>query len=458
MRRLLRWLTGMMAVFLLAGLLLPVFATETPEPTPEPEPVPSEPAPASEPAPEPVPSDAPAPEPTAPPAPVPEPTQEEEPPPPEPIRLDPFDPGPERPPCPEGDIERFEDGLHYDIPEDWTAQDVIDWFIGHYDLDADCFAVSFYCPATGERADWNQDAYFLAGSTYKLPLNMYYYEQEAAGVYSPSTVIGETTLAQAHMESLLWSMNDISHEMLYNLGPFYVYKQLMAEHYGGIPDDEIPIGFWSNNYYSTRFMINVLTCLYDRLDEFPELAEYLLQAMPGYYLQKYNGAVPVLHKYGTVDMNFHDVGILFTEEPCLVAIYTHNYARSVFGEELVARLGKALLDYQTQRTELNRLAAEQAASAEPVTETPDEETEAAVPVTEAPTDAPVHGAEAGTESTAPAQTESAAPARTDLASADPEPPADRSAGPAAYLPILLIPVGMAAAAVGIIALLRRKKT
>ena len=416
-RRLLKWISLLTAVCLLAGLMLPVFAAEgenpppdtapapdpdpepVPTPAPDPEPVPTpdpipqpepDPVPGPEPTPEPqpAPDPEPAPEPSAAPAPVPSPdpvptpTEPEKPPAPEPIRLDPYDPGPELPPEVEGEIEIREDGLHYEIPEDWTAQDLIAWFIHHYDLDADSFAVSFYCPATGERAAWNEDAYFLAASTYKLPLNMYYYEQEAAGVYSSSTIVGETTLSQAHMQSLLWSVNEVSEAMIYYLGSFYTYKKLMTERYGGIPDDEYPMAFWGNNYYSTAFMVSTLTYLYEHLEDFPELVDYLKQAMSGYFLQKYSGDIPVAHKYGMVDTNLHDVGILFTEEPCLVAIYTHDYLRNVYGEELIARLGKAFIDYQTQRTELNRLAAEEAAATEAETE-PAPETETP-PVSDGP--------------------------------------------------------------------------
>ena len=424
MRGPLRWLSLSLAACLLAGLMLPAFASETPEPTPEP---------VVEPAPEPT--EPPAPEPTEPPA-------------PEPIRLDPFDPGPEQPTPPAGDIERTEGELHYEIPADWTAQDVIDWFIVQYDLDADCFAASFYCPATGERADWNQDAYFIAASTYKLPLNMYYYEQEAAGVYSPDTIVGGMTLSQAHMSSLLWSMNEISLEMVYYLGPFYVYKHLVTERYGTLPEEEYPLAYWGNNYYSTRFMVDVLTYLYERQEEFPELVGYLKEAMPGYFLKKYNGDTPVLHKYGTIDWNYHDVGILYTEEPCLLAVYTHNYQRNVYGAELIARLGRAMIDYQTMRTEQNR-------RTPPETEAP--ETEA--PETEPPETEPP---ETAAETTALPETEvpTTAPTEQTEASAARPGPEVPDAGPAESnaLPLLLILAGIAALATGGILLLRRRKT
>ena len=423
MRRLLRWFSIWTAVCLLAGLLLPVFAAEEEAQSPAP-------------------------------VVVPEPTEEEKPPAPEPIRLDPFDPGPEIPEAKEGDIERLEDGLHYEIPEDWTAQDVIDWFICHYELDADCFSVCFYCPATGERAAWNEDAYFLAASTFKLPLNMYYYEQEAAGVYSPNTIVGGMPLSLAHQQSLLWSLNEVSVEMIYYLGPFFVYKQLVTERYGTLPEEDYPMAYWGNNYYSTHFMVDTLTYLYERLDEFPELVDYLKEAMPGYFLRKYNGDVPVLHKYGSLDLNVHDVGILFTEEPCLTAIYTHEYQKTVFGAELISRLGKALIDYQTQRTELNRLAAEQTEPEETETEPATEESAAVT--TEAPT-------EAGIETTAAPANQTEASAAESLNPTEAVPETAETAEPAAkeksfpVVPVLLILLGAAVTASGLVFLFRSKK-
>ena len=195
-------------------------------------------------------------------------------------------------------------------------------------------------------------------------------------------------------------------------------------------------------------MVDVLTYLYERQEEFPELVGYLKEAMPGYFLKKYNGDTPVLHKYGTIDWNYHDVGILYTEEPCLLAVYTHNYQRNVYGAELIARLGRAMIDYQTMRTEQNK-------RTPPETEAPETEP----PETEPPETEPP---ETAAETTAPTETEArpTAPTEQTEASAVGPGPEVPDAGPAESnaLPLLLILAGCAALAAGGFLLLRRGKT
>ena len=67
--------------------------------------------------------------------------------------------------------------------------------------------------------DWtqftfNEDALFESASVYKLALNMYYYEQEAAGNIAPDAVYGGMPLSDCHRLSLQYSNNDLSRVML----------------------------------------------------------------------------------------------------------------------------------------------------------------------------------------------------------------------------------------------------
>lgn len=289
---------------------------------------------------------------------------------------------------------RGEDGrLHYTIPGTWTASDVISWFVLNYGLDSENFAVSFYCPETGERAAYNENTYMFAASTYKLPLNMYYYDQQAAGVWTDDTLIGETRLADAHVKSILYSINDISEEMIYQLGSFRRYKQLMLDNYGKLEPGLVPSEYYANNYYCTHFMLNVLTDLYARQEEFPELLKLMKAAMPERYFKRYSGTTPVAHKYGTFEGCYHDVGIVYTEQPFLLAVYTRNIIGKASGEDLCGRVCLAMMAWQEREIPPEPAPTE---STEPV-----ETVETGIPETDAilETDAPA----AETEP-APAQT------------------------------------------------------
>lgn len=261
-------------------------------------------------------------------------------------------------------VESFDNGYDISIPESWTLEELMGWFIESYGLTTDNFSVAIWLPESGESYAFNDGKQMFAASTYKLPLNMYYYEREAEGVYSSDTVVGGVPLSTCHYQSIVWSNNELSQAMIYHLGSFYTYKYLLLEAYGGMDASELDANYWADNYYCTRFMCNTLSYLYEHQDSFTELLGYMEEAMPGQYLKMYAGDTAVAHKYGVFfdPVMQNDVGILYAEEPVLVAIYTQSYAgHGITGEGLIGRIGKALINYQAMRVERDRLAAEEAA-------------------------------------------------------------------------------------------------
>lgn len=260
--------------------------------------------------------------------------------------------------------ESFDNGYDITIPADWTLEDLMGWFIETYGLTENNFAISIYLPESGDRYAFNETRQMFAASTYKLPLNMYYYERQAEGVYSDDTIIGGAPLSTCHYQSIVWSNNELSQAMIYYLGSFYQYKYLLLEAYGGMSVGELDANYWGDNYYCTKYMCNVLTYLYEHRDSFTELLGYMEEAMPGQYLKTYAGETEIAHKYGVFfdPLMQNDVGILFADEPVLVAIYTQGYSgRGTAGEGLIGRIGRALINYQNQRVALARIAAEEEA-------------------------------------------------------------------------------------------------
>ena len=75
------------------------------------------------------------------------------------------------------------------------------------------FALSYYNPTSGESYHFNETSFFPAGELWRLPLHMYYYEQESLGTYDPPpedptfvyTVAG-LTLDECHAMGLNESM------------------------------------------------------------------------------------------------------------------------------------------------------------------------------------------------------------------------------------------------------------
>ena len=91
-------------------------------------------------------------------------------------------------------------------------------FRGKYGLTEENFSVSYYNTVSGESYAWNDERFMTAASTFKLPLNLYYYELEQAGKVGADTVIDGLPLSECHSQSLVWSNNDVSLAMTIGWG------------------------------------------------------------------------------------------------------------------------------------------------------------------------------------------------------------------------------------------------
>ncbi|MEE8809477.1 serine hydrolase [Lactimicrobium sp.] len=154
----------------------------------------------------------------------------------------------------------------------------IQQFLDEYDLDEDSFSLAYYNTVSNESWQYNGDTYMFAASTYKLPLNMYYYLQENAGNIDPDEAIGMYTLSQAHYLSIVQSDNPSSETMMYALGSYDQYKDLMFETFGSEKYQEEggidPITYQDNDY-PADFLMDVLQYLYNNQDQFQELLSYM---------------------------------------------------------------------------------------------------------------------------------------------------------------------------------------
>ncbi len=223
-------------------------------------------------------------------------------------------------------------------------------FREEYGLNENNFSLCYRDTVTGEEYRFNDTAFLFAASTYKLPLNLYYYEQEQAGTLSPSAPVGGVPLSRAHYQSLFWSDNEVSHNMIYNLGSFRTYKEKMRKYFT-MDDADIPYTYYSGNYYCTAMMLDTLQYLYERQENFPELLDYMKQAQPEEYFARYAGDTEVAHKYGffydeeeeVVTVN--DVGIIYAPHPFLLAVYTKNAGDGV---EVLARVCERLIQYNEE--------------------------------------------------------------------------------------------------------------
>lgn len=224
-------------------------------------------------------------------------------------------------------------------------------FREEYGLNEKNFSICYRDMVTGEEYRFNDTTFFFAASTYKLPLNLYYYELEQEGTLNRSSWVGGLPLSRAHYQSMVWSDNDVSHAMIYNLGSFYTYKEKMRKYFT-MEDTEIPGSYYGDNYYCTAMMVDALKYLYERREDFPELLDYMEQAQPEEYFARYANGTKVAHKYGFYcdeEKNIaavNDVGIIYAAHPFLLAVYTQNAGNGV---EVLARACERLIQYNEER-------------------------------------------------------------------------------------------------------------
>jgi len=250
-----------------------------------------------------------------------------------------------------------------DAPYTGTLAERMDAFRQAHRLTEENFAVSYRDLTSGETYDFNETGMMTAASTFKLPLNLYYYEMEQSGDISPDAYLADagTTLRNCHRMSLVDSNNEVSIAMLYHLGSFRTYKDKMRKYFT-MTDEEISTLYWADNYYCTRMMADALEYLYQRQDDFPEMIEYLKQAQPHAYFKKYVDDREIAHKYGSFEGAENDVGIFFGDHPFLLAVYTQSA-----GEDISAQAAVLFRDYTDQQAAAReaeaaaRLAEEEAA-------------------------------------------------------------------------------------------------
>lgn len=250
-------------------------------------------------------------------------------------------------------------------PAEDTLEARVAQFMEENYLNEQNFSMSYYNTVTGESYAFEDTHMMVAASTYKLPLNLYYYQQELAGEIAPDALIaGVYTLSDCHYQSLVWSNNEISEAMLYQIGSFQEYKRTMRT-FTDMTDDEIDPRYYSGNLYCTRMMMDALKYLYDHAADYEEMLSYMKEASPqNGYFRKYVTECEVAHKYGSFEGAENDTGIIYAGQPFLLAVYTQDVA----GEEICAKAARLMKDYTDEQyaiqLEQERLETEQRERAE----------------------------------------------------------------------------------------------
>lgn len=210
-----------------------------------------------------------------------------------------------------------------DAPPDFSLQtldEIMEDFMASHSMDESNCAIGWCDFTTGETWYFGEDTYMVAGSIYKLPLNMAICDRLAAGELEPTDLTRGYQIQVAAELSIVYSDNEAAQALRYALSDDRdAYRNILAA-YSGIPPEELPDTYYSENQMSPRFLLNTLRHLYEHSEDYQDLLENLKRAHPGRYFQSAQTDYDIAHKYGSFEGALNDCGIIYTPRPFALVV------------------------------------------------------------------------------------------------------------------------------------------
>lgn len=230
-----------------------------------------------------------------------------------------------------------------------TLDETMEGLFERYRLTEKNFALGFRALSDGTEYWYNADKLFETASLYKLPLNMYFYELEAAGELEPDGAVYGIPLDLFHEQSLEHSNNELSQAMLDWIGSYREFKDI-AFGYTGLDDSLRDAEYYACGGFSARMMVGMLQTLWDDPETFGQEIDYLKEANPGEYLESGECGLEIAQKYGYEHydgiLNICIAGIVYTDEPFLITVLTRGVG---WAEVLMGELCDAFAEYEQTR-------------------------------------------------------------------------------------------------------------
>lgn len=241
--------------------------------------------------------------------------------------------------------------------EDMETKELIQNLQLENNLQEDNFSFFYYNIDLNKYYFYNENTYFTAASTIKMPIAMLYYDkikneeislddtiiytsncyEAGAGTTASTYSIGSRIpISFLLKQSIVNSDNTAINILINNLG--YKNCKTQISKYTSI---ELPEEFLSSNIICAKYAYDIVNYLYNNREDYTELLEYLKQSSNMEYLKKYITDYDVAHKYGSYNGYVHDYGIVFGENTYLIGIFTKNIANA---DELIAQISLKILN------------------------------------------------------------------------------------------------------------------
>ena len=204
---------------------------------------------------------------------------------------------------------------------------------------------------------YNENTYFTAASTIKVPVAMLYYDKINEGELSPSDTLlynsddyeaGDGSTAADYSvgeripisylleQTIVNSDNTALNILIHNIG-YKKCKEELTKYF----DVEITEEFYSSNVANASYYYDVLQYLYQNADKYSELIEYMKISSGGEYLKANLPQYEVAHKYGSYDGYVHDYGIIYGQSTYLIGVFTKDIANA---SDLIADIGEQVVN------------------------------------------------------------------------------------------------------------------
>lgn len=263
----------------------------------------------------------------------------------------------------------------------WHA--LISEFLDACKINPDTVSFAYYNTVTGEEYYFQGDKAMTAASVNKLPLNMYYAEKLYNGEISWDTTFNGVAYKLVQEYSLRYSNNEYTNALIDAIGQYPDYRRAILP-YIGLTEDEVEFSYLTVNEFTAEEIMYCLKLLYEDPQRYPGVMDNMLLATPGEYFEQKSDKYEIAQKYGWYVQDGHNsincVGIVDTEEPILLAVFSDNCS---MGKELLGEYCDLMVRF-TEDSIAQRY--EAAAPEEPVEEVQPVETPEPTPQ---PSSAPV---------------------------------------------------------------------
>lgn len=203
---------------------------------------------------------------------------------------------------------------------------------------------------------YNENTYFTAASTIKVPVAMLYYDKIETGELSLSDTlvynsedyeVGDGSTAVDYsvgdripisylLEQTIVNSDNTAVNILINSIGYKTCKEELTKY----SEVELPEDFYTSNVANVEYYYDVLQYLYQNSEKYTGLIGYMKESSGGEYLKANLPQYEVAHKYGSYNGYVHDYGIIYGQNTYLIGVFTKGIENA---NEFIADIGEQVV-------------------------------------------------------------------------------------------------------------------